>query len=119
MKIYAPNKQANGVYASVVFVNGVGETENPRLIEWFKTHGYELEKCEKPHTETIDLCDENTLNLVIESINDQIESNDDQIEPNFDEMTPNELRQWAIENGYGSKIRNLRNKEKLLEILRG
>lgn len=112
MKIYAPNKQANGVYASVLFINGVGETENPRLIEWFKTHGYELEKCEKPHTETIDLCEENTLNLVIESINDKIE-------PNFDEMTPNDLREWAIENGYGSKIRNLRSKEKLLEIVRG
>ena len=28
MKIYAPVKDANGVYASVRFVNGVGETDN-------------------------------------------------------------------------------------------
>lgn len=122
MKIYAPNKQANGVYASVLFVDGVGETDNPNLIDWFRTHGYTLEKsehhieivekCEKTPVETHDLCDEITPNLVIEPVNDQIK-------PNFDEMTPNEIRQWAIENGYGSKIRNTRNKEKLLEILRG
>jgi hypothetical protein len=34
-------------------------------------------------------------------------------------MTPIELREWMRENGYGSKIKNIRNKEKLLEILRG
>ena len=39
MKIYAPVKNTNGVYASVRFVNGVGETDNPRLIEWFKKNG--------------------------------------------------------------------------------
>ena len=47
MKIYAPVKTANGVYASVRFVDGVGETDNPRLIEWFQTHGYKCEKCEE------------------------------------------------------------------------
>lgn len=126
MKIYAPNKQANGVYASVLFVDGVGETDSPKLIDWFKSHGYTLEKseihhenhienvekCEKPLIETQDLCEENKVNLVIDTLNDEVK-------PNFDEMTPNEIRQWATENGYGSKIRNTRNKEKLLEILRG
>lgn len=115
MKIYAPNKQSNGVYASVVFVNGVGETDNPRLIEWFKAHGYELEECHTISENPLEKCEihhENPLENVLELIPEDKE-------PNFDEMTPNELREWAIENGYGSKIRNLRNKEKLLEILRG
>ena len=116
MKIYAPNKDANGVYASVSFVNGVGETDNPHLIEWFRSHGYHVPIQEES-------------NLVIETENDEVEPGNDQDEPEmmgysekvktFEEMTPNELREWAIENGFGSKIRNTRNKEKLLAILRG
>jgi hypothetical protein len=43
-KIYAPNKQYTGVSASVPFVNGVGETADPHLIDWFRTHGYTVEK---------------------------------------------------------------------------
>ena len=107
MKIYAPVTDVNGIYASVVFTNGVGETDNPRLIEWFKNHGYSLEKCdisnEIPH-EKRDFS-EDILNEVSET--------------DFDSMTPNELRDWMIEHGYGAKIKNTRNKEKLLEIIRG
>lgn len=105
MKIYAPVKDATGTWASVRFVNGVGETDNPRLIEWFKNHGYTLEKREVSH--------ENPLENVLELMATEV------VEPTFEDMTPNELRQWAIEHGLGSKIRNTRNKEKLLEILRG
>ena len=94
MKIYAPVENINGIYASVMFVNSVGETDNPALIEWFRSHGYKIEKSVKK-------CDE---------ISD---------EPDFDSMTPNELRDWMKENGLGSKIKNIRNKEKLLEIIRG
>jgi hypothetical protein len=43
MKVYAPNKQYTGTSASVPFCNGVGETEDPRLLRWFKSHGYEVE----------------------------------------------------------------------------
>ena len=39
-KIYAPNKQYNGISASVAFARGVGETENPTLLKWFAEHGY-------------------------------------------------------------------------------
>ena len=115
MKIYAPNKQANGVYASVLFINGVGETNNPRLIEWFKTHGYELEECHTASENSPEKCEihhENPLENVLELIQDDAE-------PKFEEMTPIELRQWATEHGYGSKIRNIRSKEKLIEIIRG
>lgn len=115
MKIYAPVKTTNGVYASVRFVNGVGETDNPSLIKWFETHGYTVEKCDE------------ISNLVFEPQNDKIELENDEVEmmgycekkPSFESMTPNELREWAKANGLGSKIKNIRNKEKLLEILRG
>ena len=44
VKVYAPNKQYTGLSASVSFVNGVGETDNPNLIEWFKSKGYTVEE---------------------------------------------------------------------------
>ncbi len=39
-KIICPNKEYTGISASVSFCNGVGETEDPRLIKWFKDHKY-------------------------------------------------------------------------------
>ena len=98
MKIYAPVKDTNGVYASVMFRNGVGETDKPHLIEWFKRNGYTIEGGQ-------------------ETITDEVTENTS--EPDFNSITPNDLRDWMREHGYGSKIKNIRNKEKLLEILRG
>lgn len=128
MKIYAPVKDFNGLRNGVRFVNGVGETDNPLLITWFNNMGYIVEK-------SVEKCDKSTeksLKNVAKPIqfdqtekNDQIKPRNDEVEvmgypeQDFDEMTPNELREWAIENGLGSKIRNTRNKEKLLEIIRG
>ena len=43
MKVYAPNKNYTGVSASVTFCNGAGETDDPRLLNWFRDHGYEVE----------------------------------------------------------------------------
>lgn len=116
MKIYAPVKDTNGVYASVRFVNGVGETDDPKLIRWFETHGYAIENTQELRS-----------NLVIEPLNDVIEQINDEVEmmgyadrqPDFESMTPIELREWARANGFGNKIKNTRNKEKLIEILRG
>ena len=101
MKIYAPVKDFNGLRNNVRFVNGVGETNNPQLLEWFKIRGYAVET-------TVETCDE-PLEIALENCT----------EPDFDAMTPMELRDWMREHGYGSKIKNTRNKEKLLEILRG
>ena len=42
--ILAPNKEYTGVSASVNFINGVGETDNPTLLKWFKEHGYKVEE---------------------------------------------------------------------------
>jgi hypothetical protein len=43
-KIICPNGQYNGISATVMFTNGVGETEDSRLIEWFKERGYVVEE---------------------------------------------------------------------------
>lgn len=116
MKIYAPVKNANGVWASVRFVNGVGETDNQTLIAWFIKHGYEVVDESKilpvaevdiPTNAVIDQMD--TIDLPIDLEKDTP----------LEDMTPNELRDWAKENGYGAVIKNTRNKEKLLELIRG
>lgn len=103
MKIYAPNRHANGVYASVMFHNGVGETDDPSLIRWFETHGYKVGESitEAPkYTETF-----------IEDITQAVESED------LDSMTVNELREWCRLNGIA--VGGARNKEKILAIIRG
>lgn len=48
MKIYSPNKDYTGISASVPFCGGVGETDDPHLIDWFKNHGYTVEEPEEP-----------------------------------------------------------------------
>lgn len=42
MKIYSPNKEYTGISASVSFCSGVGETDDPHLIAWFRAHGYQV-----------------------------------------------------------------------------
>ena len=48
MKICSPNKEYTGVSASVPFCNGMGETDDPYLIEWFKKHSTEEPGIKKP-----------------------------------------------------------------------
>ena len=45
--IKAPNKQYTGLSAGVLFEKGVGQTNDPRLIAWFKDRGYQVEEAEK------------------------------------------------------------------------
>lgn len=42
--IKAPNEDYAGVSAGVAFLKGVGRTDNPYLIGWFRSHGYEVEE---------------------------------------------------------------------------
>lgn len=51
MKVYAPNKGYTGVSASVAFCNGIGETDDPRLLDWFRDRGYTVEEPEEPPKE--------------------------------------------------------------------
>lgn len=46
MKVYSPNKEYTGVSASVPFCNGVGETDDPYLLKWFREHGYTVDEPE-------------------------------------------------------------------------
>ena len=92
MKIYTPVKGASGIYANTLFTNGVGETDNPGAIAYFRAHGYK----------------------VVEESGAGAES-----APDFDSMTGDEIRAWARENGLADKVKNYRNKERLLSIIRG
>lgn len=47
-KVFAPNKEYTGLSAGVAFANGVGETDNPHLLSWFESKGYEVEKETEP-----------------------------------------------------------------------
>lgn len=40
--IRCPNREYSGLSATVVFTNGVGQTDDPHLIEWFRQRGYEI-----------------------------------------------------------------------------
>lgn len=46
-KIIAPNEKYNDRIANVQFTNGVGETTDSSLIEWFREKGYTIEGEEK------------------------------------------------------------------------
>ena len=46
MTVYSPNKDYTGVSASVPFCGGVGETDDPYLLDWFRKHGYTVEEAE-------------------------------------------------------------------------
>lgn len=47
-KIVTPVRGYNGQSASLTFVNGVAETDDPHLIDWFKLHGYQVEEEKAP-----------------------------------------------------------------------
>ena len=117
MKIYAPVRDFNGLRNNVRFVNGVGETDNLTAIEWFKSRGYTLEKCEDSLRIPQEKCDEGLR--VERAATVQSEDVGTVNQPDFESMNPNELRDWAKANGFGSQIKNTRNKEKLLVIIRG
>lgn len=48
--IKAPNKQYSGYSAGVLFEQGIGHTDDPNLVAWFKARGYQVED-EKPTSE--------------------------------------------------------------------
>lgn len=70
-KIIAPNKNYTGISATVPFCNGIGETENPHLKEWFRNHGYQVEEKTDAEFELIE---------PKECISEEIVSEDEEIE---------------------------------------
>lgn len=51
VKIYTPVSNFTGEICTVEFIDGVGETENPRLIAWFSEHQYRLEDVNEKKSE--------------------------------------------------------------------
>lgn len=43
-KVYTPNEKYTGISATVVFVSGVGETNDADLLAWFARNGYKIEQ---------------------------------------------------------------------------
>lgn len=111
MLIYAPNKQATGIWCSTKFVNGVGETNDPHLIKWFSDHGYKVEESKTVAKPQPVVVEEPPVEVVESEVKGE--------EVDLEAMTPIELREWLKANGYGSQIKNIRDKEKLLKIARG
>ena len=112
MKIYAPVKDFNGLRGNVRFINGVGETDDPKMIKWFESHGYKVPIQEEPI-----LVDEPT-EAVVEIEEEAVEMMGYADKPlALEDMNPNELRDFAKANGKGHLIKNIRNKEKLIEII--
>lgn len=119
MKIYAPVENANGVWCNVKFINGVGETDNPHLIEWFKNHGYRLENSKNERVERTATAQSGDVGNVNQPCEYELMGVDSitTVKSEFDDMTPNQLRDYMKENGLGREIKNIRNKEKLIEII--
>ena len=64
--IKSPNQEYTGTSAGVYFVNGVGNTDNENLIEWFRDRGYEVEIPEvEEETEDV-LAEEETEDVLAE-----------------------------------------------------
>lgn len=110
MKIYSPVLNFNGIRWNVRFVKGVGESDDPQVIEWFRSRGYEIEPSN---------CVEKDVTLKVGDVTFDLEPKvDDRDYSEFEKMTPIELREWMKNNGMGSLIKNIRNKEKLIALIR-
>lgn len=66
MKICSPVKDYTGISASVSFCDGVGETDDPHLIEWFKDHGYEVEETKTDEVTVDASCLEDQMEVPVE-----------------------------------------------------
>lgn len=86
MKILAPNKSYTGISAGVTFKEGVGYTDSPYLIAWFRENGYVVDSDNEPAAEPI--------------ISDMIPSADADIDkiPDLEDLSAEELIQFARDN---------------------
>ncbi|MGP3782334.1 hypothetical protein [Paenibacillus sp. 1A_MP2] len=53
-KVFAPNEHYTGLSASIMFINGVGETDDEHLLQWFEGKGYTVDRSESdPQTDEV------------------------------------------------------------------
>ena len=84
----------NGIRANVMFRNGVGETEDKHLIEWFKSRGYIVETSETIVAPTVEVSDAAV---------------------DLEAMSVEELKEHAKAIGKGRGIGVLKTKEQLIK----
>lgn len=65
VKIIAPNKSYTGISASVAFAQGIGETDDEKLIAWFKEHGYQVIEEDVKAKETEKTLDDMTVEELV------------------------------------------------------
>lgn len=128
MWIYAPNKHANGIYATVRFVEGVGRTDDPKLVQWFRDRGYRVEE-EEPRTKQpvkVELAKPTKKEQTAEAEEGAEKANS---EPPAEQcfygvpltklllMNDSDLKALATANGLGKKVRAIKHREALLRAL--
>lgn len=108
MKIYCPTFDFQGVRAGVSFVEGIGETDDPVKILWFKEHGYYVpdpeptsKKKSEPKVEV--KTDENTCFYG---------------DKNLDIMTLEELKEFSKEIGRGRGLNVLKTREQVIRHIK-
>ena len=124
MKIYSPVKDYTGVTAGVGFSNGVGETDSPHLIGWFKENGYKVEEDSEliytPQTHASQISGQ-SINLANEIQEDKIDSVNLTPDPNsnpipLEKLKIEDLKGIASEKGIA--LDGASKKDEIIEKLK-
>ena len=86
-----------GYRANVMFVNGVGETNDEHLVEWFRSRGYIVED-----STCVDESDKDIVNAQTDGID-------------LVSMSVEELKEYAKSIGKGRGVGVLKTKEQLIK----
>lgn len=121
MKIFTKVPDFTGIRASVMFVNGQGNTDDPNLIEWFKRNGYTVADGESTKVDNTPKLGVSVADEEIEEVADaklqELKADENLEFPHFPSMSVEEIRAWAKAHGLGIKIKATKDKDKLIRIL--
>lgn len=121
MKIFTKVPDFTGIRASVMFVNGQGNTDDPKLIQWFKQNGYLVADGESTTKEVEEKITMKAGTGEAEKFGEvklqELKDNQSIVFPHFPSMTVDEIRAWAKDHGLGIKIKATKDKDKLIRIL--
>jgi hypothetical protein len=121
MKIFTKVPDFTGIRASVMFVNGQGDTDDPKLIQWLKQNGYLVADGESTTKEVEEKITMKAGTGEAEKFSEvklqELKDNQSIVFPHFPSMTVDEIRAWAKEHGFGIKIKATKDKDKLIRML--
>jgi hypothetical protein len=106
MKIKTPVPDFCGIVANVRFMDGVGHTDDPYLIKWFKERGYIVDDNGTPTKPIVET-------PVAEVVEPEVEERPFPYPQTIEDMSVTELREFMKQNGVNPM--NIQNKEKLIE----